>query len=152
MITQWNEICKQIELCESKLAEFIDKAGLSASQLKKLQKFTDEWNKSKKLAASFDQFLSPVDPIAVESPFDQEDFRYIWKTWKEYNTEQHGRLIRSRMEQMSLDYLAELSESNPDVAIGYLRFAMANGYKSFFKVDPKDKSTPPKSNKNGSDY
>lgn len=152
MITHWNEICQQIETSEKRLDEFIKTAGLSATQLKKLNKFISEWNKTKKLANAFDEFLAPVDPIVIESPFDQDDFRYIWKTWKEYNQEQFGRLMRSRMEQMSLHYLAEISENNPDLAIGYLRFAMANGYKSFFKVDPKDKATPPKTNKNGSDY
>ena len=84
MINHWNEICQQIEASENKLSEFIENAGLSASQLKRLQKYISEWNKAKKLAEAFDRFLSPVDPITVESPFDQDDFRYIWKTWKEY--------------------------------------------------------------------
>ncbi|MFZ4705489.1 MAG: hypothetical protein ACOYMF_05720 [Bacteroidales bacterium] len=152
MISHWNDVCTQIELTDKKLTEFIDKAGLSTLQLNRLKKFLKEWNETKKLANAFDDFLSPVDPIEIESPFDQDDFRYIWKTWKEYGQEQHGRLMRSRMEQMSLHYLAEISENNPDQAIGYLRFAMANGYKSFFKVEAKDKTTPPKTNKNGSDY
>jgi len=152
MIPHWNEICAQIEASELKISEFVATAGLSATQNKKLQKFICEWNKTKKMAEAFDQFISPVDPIKVETPFDQDDFRYIWKTWKDYMCEQHGRLMRSRMEQMSLDYLADISGSNPDLAISYLRFAMANGYKSFFKVDEKAKTTPPKSDKNGSDY
>lgn len=153
MINNWNNICAQIETSETRLSEFIETAGLSASQLKKLQKFTCEWNKTKKLAEAFDQFILPVDPIKVESPFDQEDFRYIWKTWKEYLQEQHGRLMRTRMEQMSLDYLGEISDNNVDLAINYLRFAMANGYKGFFKVEDKAKSNPPtKTDKNGSDF
>jgi hypothetical protein len=152
MIKTWNEFCTQIEASDGKLSEFIETAGLSALQIKKLQKFTYEWNKLKKMAEQFDQFVAPLDPIKVESPFDQDDFRYIWKTWKEYRQEQHGLLMKSRMEQMSLDYLAEISETNPDIAISYLRFAMAGGYKSFFKVDDKAKSTPPKTDKNGSDY
>lgn len=152
MIKHWNEFCAQIEVSDGRLSEFIEAAGLSSLQLKKLQKFTAEWNKTKKLAEAFDVFVAPLDPIKIESPFDQEDFRYIWKTWKEYRQEQHGLLMRSRMEQQSLDYLAEISGSNPDLAIGYLRFAMANGYKGFFKVDDNAKTTPPKTNKNGSDY
>jgi hypothetical protein len=152
MIPHWNEICTQIEASELKISEFMATAGLSASQLKKLQKFLCEWNKTKKLAEAFDLFISPVDPIKVESPFDQDDFRYIWKTWKDYLCEQHGKLMKSRMEQMSLDHLADISGNNPDLAIGYLRFAMANGYRGFFKVDQKDKTTPPKSDKNGSDF
>ena len=146
MINRWNEICNQIDASEMSLTKFIEESGLSATQLKKLNKFICEWNKVKKLAESFDQFISPVDPIDIESPFDQDDFRYIWKTWKDYLQEQHGRLMRSRMEQMSLDYLAEISDSNPDSAIFFLRFAMANGYKNFFKVDKKDINQPTKTN------
>lgn len=152
MITRWNEIIEQLHTSEDKLQEFIELAGLSASQLKKLNKFIAEWNKTKKMAEQFDKFISPVDPIKVESWCDQEDFRYIWKTWKDYLTEQHGKLMRTRMEQMSLDYLAEISESDPDRAISYLRYAMANGYRSFFKIDKKDTEKPAKSDKNGGDW
>lgn len=99
-----------------------------------------------------DQFIAPLDPIKVESPFDQEDFRYIWRTWKEYQQEQHGRMMRSRMEQQSLHYLAEISNNDPDLAISYLRFAMANGYKGFFRVEANDKLNPPKPDKDGSNW
>lgn len=152
MINRWNEYCAQLEASDQKLQEFIESSGLSSLQLKKLQKFTCEWNKTKNLAEDFDRFISPVDPIKVESPFDQEDFRYIWKTWKEYLSEQHGILIRTRREQMSLDYLAEISENNPDVAINYLRFAMAHGYRKFFIVTEQTKRTPEKLDKDGSDW
>lgn len=154
MINRWNEFCARMAASDDKLNEFIETAGLSSLQLKKLQKFTCEWNKTKNLAEEFDKFISPVDPIKVESPFDQEDFRYIWKTWKEYLSEQHGILIRSRSEQMALDYLAEISENNVDVAIYFLRYAMAHRYKSFFKVDEKQKSTPEpqKIDKDGSNW
>ena len=152
MINRWNEYCAQIEATDQKLNEFIETSGLSSLQLKRLQKFTCDWNKLKKLAEAFDQFISPVDPIKVESPFDQEDFRYIWRTWKEYLNEQHGALIRTRREQMALDYLAQISNNNVDVAIDYLRFAMAHGYRKFFIVDDKAKSTPEKINKDGSDW
>lgn len=152
MIKHWNEICAQIETSEGKLQEFIGSSGMSASQLKKLQKFIDEWNKIKKQAEAFDKFITPLDPIKIESPFDQDDFRYIWKMWKEYLQEQHGILMRSRMEKMGLEYLSDISDNNPDLAINYLRFAMKSGYKSFFKVEEKDNTTPPKINRDGSDF
>jgi hypothetical protein len=152
MINHWNEIYQQIEATDAQLSEFIQGAGLSVLQLKKLQKYIEQWNRSKKMAETFDQFIAPLDPIKVESPFDQDDFRYFWKTWKEYLQEQYGRSIRSRMEQMSLDYLSEISDNNPDLAISYLRYAMANGYRSFFKVESKDKTNPAKSDRHGSDF
>ena len=151
MIKTWNEFCTQIEASDGKLSEFIESAGLSSLQVKKLQKFTYEWNKMKKLAEAFDQFVAPLDPIKVESPFDQEDFRYIWKMWKEYLREQHGILMRTRMEQASLDFLSEISDNNPDRAINNIRFAMKSNWKSIYKVEEKDKTTP-KTDKNGSDY
>jgi len=152
MITHWNKICEQIDKAENVLSEFIDGAGLSVTQLKKLEKFTREWNKSKKMAEEFDRFIAPVDPIKVESPFDQDDFRYTWKMWREYLAEQHGILMRSRMEQASLDYLAEISDNNPDLAMSYIRFAMKGPYKSFFRVGEADKNNPPKVSKDGSDF
>lgn len=152
MIDNWNDLCAQIETTDSILSDFIENSGLSALQLRRLKKFTTEWNKTKKLAETFDQFIAPVDPIKVESPFDQDDFRYIWKTWREYLSEQHGILMRTRREQMALDYLSEISGNNVDLAINYLRFAMAHGYRKFFIVGETDKTTPEKTDKNGSDF
>ena len=144
MIQHWNDITTQVEVADKKLLDFVNNSGQSVTQLNKIKKFFGEWNKMKKLMEDFDTYLSPVDPIKVESPFDHEDFRLIWKRWKDYLCEQHGRLMRSRMEQEALTYLAEIADNNYLLAIGYLRFAMANGYKSFFKVEEKQKSTPPK--------
>jgi hypothetical protein len=152
MIQHWQEVCTQVEVADKKLTDFINNSGQSVAQLNKIKKFFGEWNKMKKMMETFDTYLSPVDPIKVESPFDQDDFRFIWRTWKDYLTEQHCRLMRSRMEQQSLLYLAEISENNPDLAISYLRFAMANGYKSFFKVEDKQKTTPPKNTKEDGYY
>jgi hypothetical protein len=66
--------------------------------------------------------------------------------------EQHGTFVRSRMEQMGLQYLEKISEGNADLAIDYLRFAMATGYPRFFKPSEKQKSTPEKIDKDGSNW
>jgi len=151
MITEWNNICAQINAADDNLQQFIETGGLSTLQINKMKKFTKDWNAFKKMAEQFDQFVSPVDPIEVESWCDQDDFRYMWKMWKEYLLEQHGILMRSRMEQSGLDFLQEISEGNIDKAIGYIRFAMKSGYRSFFKVDEKAKSQPEKVTTDG-DY
>ncbi|WP_372772145.1 hypothetical protein [Mangrovibacterium sp.] len=144
MKQKWDEYCAQIRVPDEQLETFIDAGGLSSLQGKKLKKFTDEWNRMKKLAEALDKFITPVDPIKVESWCDQDDFRYMWRMWKDYLMEQHGFLIRSRMEQASLDFLQEISEGNVDKAISCIRFAMKGGYRSFFKVDEKTKSQPEK--------
>ena len=152
MKQEWDKLCKQISDADAELENFIETGGLSTLQAKKLQKFIKEWNELKKQAETFDQFVSPIDPIKVESWCDQDDFRYMWKMWKEYLLEQHGLLIRSRMEQASLDFLQEISEGNVDKAISCIRFAMKGGYRSFFKIDEKTKSTPEKVPTDGSNW
>ncbi len=152
MIKHWNELCKQIEITEKSISEFGENTNLSPIQHKKLQKYIADWNKIKKMVENFEQYIEPFEPVTIKSPFNNDDFLPKWKTWKEYLREQHLRVIKSRMEQESLDYLAEISEGNAVLAASYLRYAMANGYRSFFKVETKDKANPAKPDRNGSDF
>ena len=152
MIEQWNEIFRQIEKVDLRLSEFIQNESLSNLQAKKLQKYTEEWNKTKKMANAFNQLIVGVEPIDVKMPFNDEMFHSVWNNWKGYLLEQHQRLMRSRMEQESLGYLAEISDGNSALASNYLRYAMANGYRSFFKVETKDRANPARPDNNGSDF
>jgi len=152
MIHHWNEICTQIETAEGKLQDFIETAGLSATQLKKLQKFIKEWNQVKKMADAFDKFIAPVDPIKVESPFDQDDFRYMWKMWKEYLQEQHQILMRTRMEQASLEFLSDISGNDTDKAINIIRLCMKNRWRAIYDPYQNNKSNTEKPNNDGSDF
>lgn len=135
MITHWNKICEQIDTTDNVLSEFIETASLSVSQLKKLEKFTREWNKSKKMAEDFDKFITPVEIIEVESPFGEDIFRFAWKMWKEYLSEQHGILMRSRYEQASLKDLEEISEGNVDKAISYIRRSMTGPWRKIYPIE-----------------
>lgn len=144
MIQPWNELCAQMETSEGKLQEFINSAGLSALQVKKLQQFIKEWNQVKKLAEQFDQFITPLDPLTVELPFDQEDFRYMWKMWKDYLREQHGILMRSRMEKASIENLEEISGGDVDKAIAYIRRSMNGPYRRIYAIEYNDSKIPEK--------
>ena len=70
MIEQWNEIFRQIEKVDLRLSEFIQNESLSNLQAKKLQKYTEEWNKTKKMANAFNQLIVGVEPIDVKMPFN----------------------------------------------------------------------------------
>ena len=152
MINLWTEIWQQFENSEAKLSDFIENAGLSASQVNRFKKFLCEWTKLKKKAEIFEEHIAPLEPYKVEHPFSQDDFRHTWKIWKEYLQEQHSKLMKSRWEQMSLNHLAEISENNSDLAISYLRYAMARGAQNFFKVDEKQKMGQPKTSKDEGYY
>jgi DNA repair photolyase len=132
-----------MESVEDELQEFLSN-GLSTVTLKSSRKFISSWNAFKKLAADMDQYITPVEPMEVKSPFASEEFDKMWKRWKEYLSEQHGQLMRTRSEVSALEYLDKISKSEEKKAIYILRYAMANRYRNFFEIEEKDTKKPAK--------
>lgn len=147
MQDKWNEYWQQLEKCDQELNTFLENGCLSTIAAGKARKFLDAWNKQKKLAADFDKYITPVEALQVEIPFKSTQFADMWKRWKDYLSEQHGQLMRSRSEQSALEHLNKIAKSDDARAIEYLRYAMANRYRNFFAIDEKDASMPPAENK-----
>lgn len=144
MKQKWAEICDTLKLANNEFEEFIEKSELSAIDVKKIQKFIKAWNALKKLSNDFDSYLTPPEGLQIELPFQSEGFERMWLRWKEYLSEQHGILIRSRSEISALEHLAEISGGDENKSIYYLRYAMTHRYKSFFVVDEKASKEPAK--------
>ena len=144
MQTKWNEYWKQIETVEDQLNEFLNGGSLSTFAVTKSKSFLAAWNKLKKLADELDAYISPVEGLQVAIPFKSKAFEEMWTRWKEYLSEQHGQLVRSRSEQSALEHLDKISKGDDARAIEFLRYAMANRYRNFFAIDEKDTGLPPK--------
>lgn len=144
MLTKWNEYWKQIESCDKELNDFLENGGLSSIALSKARKFLSAWSKQKKMAYELDQYISPVEPLLFELPFQSEQFAEMWSRWKDYLSEQHGQLLKSRSEKSALEHLYKLSKGNDDVAVDFLRYAMANRYRNFFYIEAVDTKQPAK--------
>lgn len=144
MQNKWNEYWKQLETVENELNDFFENGCLSTIAVTKSKKFLAAWNKQKKLASEMDQYISPVEATQVKIPFKTKAFEEMWNRWKEYLSEQHGQLIRSRSEQSALEHLEKISKADDARAIEFLRYAMANRYRNFFVIDEKDTGLPPK--------
>lgn len=144
MQTKWNEYWKQLELVDKELTDFLDNGCLSTIATGKAKKFLNAWNTQKKLASELDQYITPVEGMQVSIPFKSKAFEEMWIRWKEYLSEQHGQLVRSRSEQSALEHLDKISKGDDARAIEFLRYAMANRYRNFFVIDEKDTGLPPK--------
>lgn len=142
MKQKWAEICTVLTDADKEFTAFIESAGLAANDMKKLQKFIKAWNLLKKQAVDFDTYLQPAEALEIELPFKSEAFERMWKRWKEYLSEQHGILIRSRSEVSALEHLDNISKGDENAAMYYLRYAMTTRYRSFFVVDEKDAAKP----------
>lgn len=150
----WNYLWKQLELATAEFNTYID-SGIPAIAQQKTARFIREWDKLKELAMRFDELMqNPIEPIELRLPFEEEseEFSKVWKYWKEYRLESFGKVYKSREEQKVLDYLDEISEGRPDIAIKFLNFAMAGSYPKFFKVTEKSYTNPPKEINNDSDF
>lgn len=144
MQTKWNEYWKQLLNVDKELTEFLENGCLSTIAVTKAKKFIAAWNLMKKLADDMDDFISPVEAMQVKIPFKGKAFEEMWQRWKEYLSEQHGQLLRSRSEQSALEHLEKISKADEKRAIEFLRYAMANRYRNFFVIDEKDTGLPPK--------
>ena len=144
MQEKWNEYWKQLLAVEKELNEFLEDGCLSTIAVGKAKKFLSAWNKQKKLASEMDDYISPVEATQVKIPFKSKAFEEMWTRWKEYLSEQHGQLIRSRSEISALEHLEKISKGNDARAIDFLRYAMANRYRNFFVIDEKDAGLLPR--------
>ena len=68
-------------------------------------------------------------------PFEGEEFKEAWKSWREYKKAEHGfKFKSSTSEQASLHQLQNLSGDDAATAIRIIGQSLANGWKGFFPI------------------
>ena len=142
MNEKWDELWKKIDLSSKEMNKFVTKS-LTPVVAKKIEPFFYSFSKMLESAQHFDEFLSsPIDPVNVEMPWPDPQFRELWQYWKDYRLETFGKRYRSREEKKALEYLYDISGNKMETASRYLNFAMAGGYQRFFIVNEKDEHKP----------
>ncbi len=152
MKDKWEQFSNEVEKSNSELNDFLSNAGLNTLILKKAEKFVKQWNNTKKLALEIEKYIMVVDPLEIQFPFKNERLSEMWQRWKDYLSEQHGQLIRTRSEKSAIEHLMELAKGDEEKAVKFLRYAMTNRYKNFFAIEDKDTKQPDKRETKGSDF
>ena len=152
MKDKWEQFSTEVEKSNSELNDFLSNAGLNTLVLKKAEKFVKQWNSTKKLALEIEKYIMVVDPLEIQFPFKNERLTEMWQRWKDYLSEQHGQLIRTRSEKSAIEHLMELAKGDEEKAVKFLRYAMTNRYKNFFAIEDKDTKQPDKRETKGSDF
>ena len=152
MKEKWEQFSNEVEKSNSELNDFLSNAGLNTLVLKKAEKFVKQWNNTKKLALEIEKYIMVVDPLEIQFPFKNERLTEMWQRWKDYLSEQHGQLIRTRSEKSAIEHLMELAKGDEEKAVKFLRYAMTNRYKNFFAIEEKDTKQPDKRETKGSDF
>ncbi|MEI7676775.1 MAG: hypothetical protein WCJ03_08355 [Bacteroidales bacterium] len=152
MKEKWEQFSTEVEKSNSELNDFLSNSGLNTLLLKKAEKFVKQWNNTKKLALEIEKYIMVVDPLEIQFPFKNERLTEMWQRWKDYLSEQHGQLIRTRSEKSAIEHLMELAKGDEEKAVKFLRYAMTNRYKNFFAIEDKDTKQPDKRETKGSDF
>lgn len=68
-------------------------------------------------------------------PFDSNNFKSVWASWKEYKRAQHKFTFKSELtEQAALKSLGSLSNNDEDTAIAIIEQSIAQGWKGLFEL------------------
>ena len=79
-------------------------------------------------------FIPIVDPITLKNEWGGDEFAEAWKFYKDYLKEQHGFVMRSRMELMRLKVVRDLCKDDAAMAIRLLDYLMAHGSITVYAV------------------
>lgn len=148
---QWDKVWDQADVTAKEINNYLQ-SGIPSIATAKMSKLEKEFSVLINLMNGFDKNINrPIKPIKINIPFDDTNFPDLWQYWKDYLLESKNITYQSRQEQMALNYLYEISDHKADLAGKYLKYAMATGYKNFFKISEKTMSKPAKINfnKNG---
>ena len=76
-----------------------------------------------------------VQPLPVSFPWRDREFTQHWQLYKDYLQEQHGIVMRSRMEQARLKAILKYSGENRETFVRTIDFYMAFGTSGIFQVN-----------------
>lgn len=140
MKESWDKLQNDLLNLHTHLEELLEILPLSTAFLKKKNALIKAWKALQKSTVDVDSYITPVKSIKVVSPLlDNPDFKETWKFWKEYLAEQHGIVMRSRAELMSLKRMMDISGNDPAIAIKTLEFVMSRPTdKNFYKIKEDD--------------
>lgn len=72
--------------------------------------------------------------IELVLPFNSDEFKNMWITWKQYKKEQHRYTYKAIGEQAALKKLADLANGNEQIAIDCIMQSIENGWKGLFNL------------------
>lgn len=140
----WDKTFENLTTLGQMLDDLLQILPQSASFKKRSTRIRRKWNQIQGNVTELDEYISSqVDALDVKLPFDTEKFFEAWQYWKEYLIEQHNIRMKSRYEIMALQELVQINDNDQQECIRCLKYAMAHGYRKFFKLDPKQSNQEP---------
>lgn len=142
LLKKWFEHCDALEQARKRIEEMAEFMPTSGPSKRIRDSVLKAW---KVVTASIDDLddviTGSVQPLPVNFPWRDRDFIKYWQLYKDYLVEQHGIVMKSRMEQARLEEIRKFSGDDRQVFINTLNFYMALGSAGIFQVNFENSKT-----------
>lgn len=142
LLKTWTDHCDALEQARKRIEEMSALLPGSGPGKRVRDGVLKAW---KTVTASSDELddliTGSVQPLPVDFPWQDRDFVKHWQLYRDYLQEQHGMVMKSRMEQARLNAILKFADSNRQVFIDMLNFYMALGSVGIFQVNFENSKT-----------
>lgn len=133
---EWSAHVDALEEARRRLEEALALVPDAGAGRKCRQAVERSWKKVVETSDTIEELLgSAVQPLPVEFPWQDAEFRRLWQIYKEYLEEQHHIVMESRMEAARLKLIRKFSKNQRTAAIDAIEFYMALGTVNVFEVN-----------------
>ena len=140
MKPQWESLSNKMEVHNKLIEEFTAQLGTDPKYSRALKALENNWVHVVQLHNDFDKLVEPIAKVEVKLPFDGDEFRDLWITYKEYLLEDHHQYFGSRREAIMLKRLSRLSGKDEKIACEMLELFISSGNRSIYKATSKQLS------------
>lgn len=146
---EWSAHVDALEEARRRLEEALTLVPDAGTGRKCRQAVERSWKKVVETSDAIEELIgSSVQPLPVEFPWQDAEFRQAWQTYKEYLEEQHHIVMESRMEIARLKLIRQFAKNQRAAAIAAIEFYMALGTANVFEINTNDEKQDDNGKKN----
>lgn len=132
----WDHHCRALEKLRKEIEGMAERLPAGSAGKRAREAVNRAWSEVSASADELDALVTEsVQPLPVKFPWQDKEFVSHWSLYKDYLAEQHGILMKSRMEQARLNTIREYSGNDREVFRKTIDFYMALGTTSLFPVN-----------------
>lgn len=140
----WNDHCRSLDKLRKTIEAMSERLPGGTPGKRIRDSLSRSWEMLSESIDRLDEaFIDSVQPLPVDFPWRDKEFVAHWTLYKEYMNEQHGVVIKSRMEQSRLRLIKRYSNDDRQTFIRTIDYYMAIGAEGVFAVnfEPEKKHT-----------
>ena len=136
LLKLWTDHCTALEKARRQIEQLSEQVPATGPGKRGRDAVLKAWREVTATSDAIDDVVTEsVQPLPVSFPWRDREFTQHWQLYKDYLQEQHGIVMRSRMEQARLKAILKYSGENRETFVRTIDFYMAFGTSGIFQVN-----------------